>query len=156
LYENKTIRILEFSEEAQQLFAYWIHTCQITFKNETQSIAYQAKLNKYVHRFALLFKVYDESDDSDIINRDHILEAIHAVEHYRREFNKMMNYTYGERINRLPADYLDLYNLLEDNFTYAVAKMYAETLELSETSLKSFLNKGDLFTKKKRGEYIKK
>ena len=156
LYDNKTKRTLEFNEEAQQLYAYWKHTCETVFKNETQSVAYQAKLNKYVHRFALMFKVYDERDDSDIINKDHILDAIHAVEHYRGEFNKMMEYAYGERINRLPADYLDLYNLLEDTFTYAVAKMHAETLKLSETSLKSFLNRTDLFSKKRRGEYIKK
>ena len=156
LYETKTKRILEFSEDAQQLFAYWKHTCETFFKNDTRSIAYQAKLNKYAHRFALLFKVFDESDDSDIIHKDHMLDAIHAVEHYRGEFNKMMDYAYSDRINRLPADYLDLYNLLEDEFTYAVAKLHADSLGLSETSLKTFLNRVDLFTKKRRGEYLKK
>ena len=156
LYEDKTSRTLEFSEEAQQLYAYWKHTCETTFRNENQKIAYQAKLNKYVHRLALIFKVYDKSDDSEVVDKHHIKDAIHAVEHYRREFNKMINYAYGERLNRLPQDYRDLLNLLDKKFTYNEAKMHAETLDLSETSLKSFLNREDLFIKHKRGQYEKK
>ena len=156
LYDDKTSKTLEFSEEAQQLYAYWQHTCETTFRNERRKIAYQAKLNKYVHRLALIFKVYDASDDSEVIEKHHIKDAIHAVEHYRREFNKMINYAYGERLNRLPQDYRDLLNLLDKKFTYNEAKMHAETLDLSETSLKSFLNRKDLFTKHKRGQYEKK
>jgi hypothetical protein len=155
LYDNYKERVLTFSKEAQQIFAYWSHTCSKYYINDVSGSAYQSKLDKYAHRLALLFHVYNKKDESDLINKDDILLSIHALEFYRREFNKMIEYSFGERVDALSTDYSNLYHSLNDNFSWSEAKKCAEEFNIRETSLKKFLKKKQLFRKVNHGQYCK-
>ena len=156
LYKDRRKRVLQFDLEAQHIYSYWKNACETYFKNDGRSIAYQAKLNKYVHRLALLFHVFNKEDDSDTINAEDVRLGIHAVEFFRREFAKMLDYTFGEKLNQLPADYRDLYNSLDEEFNWQTARELASQFNIRETSLKTFLGKRYLFEKRQRDSYKKK
>jgi len=117
-----------------------------------------SKLDIYVGRFALIFQMLRWSCsecEKNEIEKESIDSAIALIEYFRHNALKVHNYIHSSPIDREPENIRLWFNDLPPSFKTSEAVQIGVKFEIRERRVAEHLNKTELFTKKKHGEYTK-
>lgn len=153
--ENSEQKI-EFTLEAEDIYSYWNFYCRHLYEENQLMRSYQAKLDKYVHRFALIIHITNQTPFEQKISKETMSSAIQAVEYYRRHFKNMIDYVNKDYFQRLSLNKQDLYLMLPEQFKRKEVEQLINSLSFPTRTFTDFLADNKLFTKIKQGEYKKK
>ena len=160
--ENGEIQpvILKFTTDAQnKLFEWQRHNTDIAngeFDERLEGI--YSKLEIYISRFALLLQmlrwVYREADKTSI-DAQSVEGAIVLIEYFRNTASIVMDYIYGNELEKLSEIQRRLVDALPENFTTAEGVTIALKCGVAERTFKRFICNTQLFRREKQGQYTK-
>jgi len=156
LINNNSKSTIYFSDEAKELFNFWKYYCENYYKDNELERSYQAKLNKLVHRFALIYYVLNKTPFDNTISKEIMYYAIHNIEYFRRHFSNMMSYIKKGYFEKLPKTKQDLFNALPTVFKRSDGLAIALKMGMPERTFGDFLNDKKLFIKVAHGKYKKR
>ena len=155
LIDNNSRSTINFSKEAQELFQYWKYRCEHYYQDNELERSYQAKLNKLVHRFALIYYVLNKTPFDQTISKEIMYYAIQNIEFFRRHFSNMMSYVKKGHFEKLPKSKQDLFNALPAVFQRHDGLSIALKMGMPERTFGDFINDKKLFIKVAHGKYKK-
>ncbi|MQY79817.1 MAG: DUF3987 domain-containing protein [Bacteroidetes bacterium] len=159
---NPVPEILHFTPEAKKLLYKWQRENTDQCNNaESEAIAgIFSKLDMYVARLALILQMMRwacDEGNKEAINTEAVKGAIQLIEYFRLSAVKVYSIISNVcPLDKLSTDKRKLYETLPDAFTTEIALQVAEKLEISERTVKYFLNERELFENIKHGNYQKK
>ena len=156
IMSDNSEQTIKFSLEAEDIYSYWNFYCRHLYVDNDLMRSYQAKLDKYAHRFALIFHTVNQNPFELKVTKETMIIAIQAVEYYRRHFKKMIDYVNKDYFQRLPLNKQDLYISLPEQFKRKEVEQLINSLNFPIRTFTDFLADNKLFTKIKQGEYRKK
>lgn len=156
---------LYVSDEADNLHTAWYNNNVKIINNETDEATKSicGKLDIMIYRLALIVQLLNHvcgDGGKEYIEPKAMQAAIYLTEYFRTNAYKVQSYINGsEPMVNIPKRLQDLYNSLPIEFMTKDAHEFGKKLNISTTSIETFLRDGKgklkLFTSDKKGEYKK-
>jgi len=158
---NATPYILKFNTQAKAVLNKWISTnTDLINDAEAESIAgLYTKLEVYLIRLSLILQMlnYTTGESTRVhIEADTVERAILLVEYFRQTGLKVHGILNSTPYDRLSIVQRKIYDQLPDGFHTKEGLNISQREGMPEVTFKRFLQKSDLFTKEKHGQYSKK
>lgn len=161
-WDNITSHIIEYEPAAWQHILKWhkSNTDKINSSEINMIRAVRAKMEIYIHRFALIAYLLEVVTCESIPYKVTETAAIKACSLADYFLEQIISLRKNEPAERLESPWKDLYDMLPDDereFEVMHYMQLAKMMGINEGSAKAFLsrNVGKLFTKAKRGYYYK-
>lgn len=165
-FDESEAKVLRYGQEAWEIIKKWqrSNTSSINYADQDHIKAIRAKMEIYIHRFAMLNHLLLYACDGQLLSPDHAITSISAkaacklADYFIENALKARS---GDPAENLQGVHRDIFSMLPDiPFTTHQFLELAETFGLTERSAKRWLDKnslpkGKLITKIKHGTYAK-
>lgn len=165
-FETQKMNVQEyhFSDEAKKLVYFWQHqNAKLMDKcgNSVLNGAY-GKFDSYILRFSLILQVLsdfcEENSTSKLIREETVINAIHLIEYFRRNFFKVKREIVDntpEYLRKLSEKHKALYSQLNDTFTTQEVKTLGKMDNASSSRYINGLISNKIIQKQAHGIYTK-
>jgi hypothetical protein len=155
----------KFEEKAKKLVYIWQkqNNNLINKTSNDSLIGYYGKLENYILRFSLVLQTFTDfcemNPNNELIRVETVMNAIHLVEHFRRNYFKIqrdLTNQMPEALKKMSEAKKEIYKKLNDTFKTAELKAIGEFKYDSQVA--NFLNAllvGRIIRKANHGEYEK-
>ncbi|WP_299756732.1 YfjI family protein [uncultured Pontibacter sp.] len=153
--------VLKFTKQAKAVLNKWMRVnTDLINEAEAESIAgFYTKLEVYLIRLSLILQMlsYTTGDSArEHIEAETVERAILLMEYFRQTGLNVHGILTSTPYDRLTAKQSRIYDLLPDTFHTKEGVTIAFSKGMPEVTFKRFLQRSDLFTKEKHGQYSKK
>lgn len=158
---NAEPHILNYTPEARKMITQWQHqlTSEVNKKGDDTEFAISAKMEIYVHRFALILHMIDsacKNSFSFLVDIKAVEGAIKLAEYFYTTALKVHRViSNADPLSKLPTNKQKIYIDLPDEFTTGEGLDIAEKRGMKKRTFKAFLNDRVLFEKVEHGKYSK-
>ncbi|MFW6275137.1 MAG: DUF3987 domain-containing protein [bacterium] len=162
VFDIEKPNVLKYNNDARKKLKEW-QAKNTKLCNEAENEALEgiySKLEIYINRFALILQMLDYATgkgNNKLISESSINGAIELVEYFRKTATKVYNLiNNADPLESLPKNKKLFYKSLPDICKKADANNLAGKFNMSEATVKRFLNDKNFFEKIKTGIYEKK
>jgi hypothetical protein len=158
---NATPYVLKFTPQARAVLNKWIKAnTDLINEAETENIAgLYTKLEVYLIRLSLILQMLDyATGESERVHIEAgtVERAILLIEYFRQTGLKVHGILNSTPYDRLSNAQRKVYDLLPDTFHTKAGLNISHSEGMPDITFKRFLQRSDLFTKEKHGQYSKK
>ncbi|UAY56660.1 DUF3987 domain-containing protein [Arachidicoccus terrestris] len=157
-YSKNDFRVLKIEPKAIELIQVWNKQDLISRQSDHQYWGIMAKLDRYLFRFALIFRVlkYAGGQHLDYIEVADVQSALKLVKYFSETALDVLGELYGSKVHSLPENKQSLFYNLPCAFTTEMGLIEAKKLGVPERTCKRFFSDSRFFRRVAQGKYEKK